>query len=154
MHLHLLTQSIRVVRRNEKYKPESVREISKRAVQRARQTTCLHPHELLKYWANGVAIAGVTPTPEMQVSAAIAAAPYFASKLQAIEVKSETTIRSVISASPMTVGEWAARYSIEKAEALPSLPAPPCDSVVGTDHIVYPALAESEDEHSEDDDEL
>ena len=113
-----------MVKRTDKYKPESVREISKRAVQRARQTTCLQPHELLRLWANGVAIAGVTPTPEMQVSAAIAAAPYYASKLQAIEVKSETTIRSVISASPVTVAEWASRYGIDSGEALPTLPAP------------------------------
>lgn len=154
MYSLILAKSYQMVKRHEKYKPESIREISKRAVQRARQTSCLHPHELLKLWANGVAIAGVTPTPEMQVSAAIAAAPYFASKLQAIEVKQETTIRSVISASPITVGEWASRYSIDKVEAMPSLPAPPCESVSAIDHIVSPALDESEDAHNADDDVL
>lgn len=143
-----------MVKRSDKYKPESVREISKRAVARARQVTCLQPHELLRLWANGVAIAGVTPTPEMQVSAAIAAAPYYASKLQAIEVKSETTIRSVISASPVTVAEWASRYGIDSAEALPSLPAPPCVSVSAIDHIVSPPSGEGEEQYSVDDDGL
>lgn len=142
-----------MVKRTDKYKAESVREISKRAVQRARQTTCLQPHELLRLWANGVAIAGVSPTPEMQVSAAIAAAPYYASKLQAIEVKNETTIRSVISASPITVADWAARYSIDKGEAVPTLP-PPSESVSATYNIVSPALDESDDAYSVDESEL
>ena len=137
-----------MVKRSDKYKPESVREISKRAVQRARQVTCLQPHELLRLWANGVSIAGVTPTPEMQVSAAIAAAPYYASKLQAIEVKQETTIRSVISASPVTVAEWVSRYGIDKGEDLPSLPAPPCESGTHTDNTVSPPHTEDEDSDS------
>ena len=142
-----------MVKRTDKYKPESVREISKRAVARARQTTCLQPHELLRLWANGVAIAGVTPTPEMQVSAAIAAAPYYASKLQAIEVKSETTIRSVISASPVSVTEWASRYGIDSGEALPALPSP-SDSVLHIDNTVSPHTQEAENEYSVDEDAL
>lgn len=143
-----------MVKRSDKYKPESVREISKRAVQRARQTTCLQPHELLRLWANGVSIAGVTPTPDMQVSAAIAAAPYYASKLQAIEVKQETTIRSVISASPISVADWASRYGIDSGEALPTLPAPPSDSVTATYNIVSPHTDEAEDSDSAEDDAL
>jgi hypothetical protein len=142
-----------MVRRKDKY-PEEVnaREISKRAIQRARQTKCLNPHELLKYWANGISIAGVSPDEDMQVQCAIAAAPYFASKLQSMEVKSETSIRAVISASPMTISDWSRQYL---GEALPSVPlaieAPPIPAQVCTDNIVTPA---SDTDNAHDEDEL
>jgi hypothetical protein len=127
-----------MVRRKDKY-PEEVnaREISKRAIQRARQTKCLNPHELLKYWANGISIAGVSPNEDMQVQCAIAAAPYYASKLQSMEVKSETSIRAVISASPMSISDWSKQYL---GEALPSAPlaidAPPIQLETTTNNIV------------------
>jgi hypothetical protein len=129
-----------MVRRKDKYPEEvSTREISKRAIQRARATKCLHPHELLKYWANGISIAGVSPDQDMQVQCAIAAAPYYASKLQSMEVKSETSIRAVISASPMTISDWSKQYL---GEALPSAPlaldAPPVQVEIATNNIVCP----------------
>ncbi|NCX94512.1 MAG: hypothetical protein EBX40_07535 [Gammaproteobacteria bacterium] len=127
-----------MVRRKDKYPEEtSAREISKRAIQRARATKCLNPHELLKYWANGISIAGVSPDEDMQVQCAIAAAPYYASKLQSMEVKSETSIRAVISASPMTISDWSKQYL---GEALPSAPltldAPPVEVEATTNNIV------------------
>lgn len=140
-----------MVKRKDKYKPESIRKISQRAINRARQTECVSPHELLRYWANGIEIAGVLPDPDMQVQCAIACAPYYASKLQAIEVKQETTIRSVISASPVTVAEWASRYAIDKAEALPSLPVPPSMAAIATDNIVSPSSLEVDEDAGDDD---
>jgi hypothetical protein len=127
-----------MVRRRDKYPVEtSTREISKRAIQRARATKCLNPHELLKYWANGISIAGVSPNEDMQVQCAIAAAPYYASKLQSMEVKSETSIRAVISASPMSISDWSKQYL---GEALPSAPlaidAPPIQLETTTNNIV------------------
>lgn len=88
----------------------SARAISKRAIERARATQCLHPHELLRYWANGVSIGGLTPDPDQQLAAAIASAPYYAPKLANIEVRQETHVRAVISAQPMTIGAWSAKY--------------------------------------------
>lgn len=142
-----------MVRRKEKYPEEvSTREISKRAIARARATKCLNPHELLKYWANGISIAGVSPDQEMQVQCAIAAAPYYASKLQSMEVKSETSIRAVISASPMSISEWSKQYL---GEALPTAPlaidAPPIQVETSTNNIVSPA---TESVDAQDDDEF
>ncbi len=142
-----------MVRRRDKYPVEtSTREISKRAIQRARATKCLNPHELLKYWANGISIAGVSPNEDMQVQCAIAAAPYYASKLQSMEVKSETSIRAVISASPMSISDWSKQYL---GEALPAVPlaidAPPIQVEASTNNIVSPP---SETVEAHDDDEL
>ena len=142
-----------MVRRKEKYPEEvSTREISKRAIARARQTKCLNPHELLKYWANGIAIAGVSPDQDMQVQCAIAAAPYYASKLQSMEVKSETSIRAVISASPMSISDWSKQYL---GEALPAvslaLDTPPIQVEATTNNIVTPA---SESDDAQDDNEF
>jgi hypothetical protein len=135
-----------MVRRKEKYPEEvSTREISKRAIARARQTKCLNPHELLKYWANGIAIAGVSPDQDMQVQCAIAAAPYYASKLQSMEVKSETSIRAVISASPMSISDWSKQYLGEALPAVPlALDTPPIQVEATTNNIVTPA-SESDD---------
>ena len=93
-----------------KYEARDAREISKRAVERARATKCLKPHELLYYWANGVFIGGLQPDPDQQIAAAIAAAPYYAPKLANIELKAEHHIKAVIGAVPLTAGEWAAKY--------------------------------------------
>lgn len=95
----------------------SARAISKRAIDRARKTVCLHPHELLKYWANGVSIGGLTPDPDQQLAAAIASAPYYAPKLANLEVRQETHIKAVISAAPMSKEAWLSKYV-----APPSLP--------------------------------
>lgn len=51
------------------------------------------------------------PTFEERLDAAKAAAPYFAPKLAAIEQKVEVEIESVISAEPLTIEEWDARYA-------------------------------------------
>ena len=97
--------------RFKKYRVDKeARLISKRAIERARRTECISPAELLRYWANGVAIAGVTPTAEMQLAAAIAGAPYYTAKLASLEVKSESTVRAVISAAPMTKEAWLSKY--------------------------------------------
>lgn len=125
-----------MVKRKDKYKPETIREVSKRAIQRARQTNCLSPHELLRYWANGIAIAGVTPDAEMQVQCAIASAPYYAPKMQSIESKTETTVRAVIAATPLSSIDWVNRYA-PTVESLPSqtLEVPPLPTV-STNNIV------------------
>lgn len=130
-----------MVRRRDKYPEEvSAREISKRAIARARQTKCLNPHELLKYWANGISIAGVSPDEDMQVQCAIAAAPYFASKLQSMEVKNETSIRAVISASPMSISDWSKQYLGESLPTAPlALDTPPIQIETSTNNIVSPA---------------
>lgn len=95
----------------------SARALSKRAIDRARKTICLHPHELLKYWANGVSIGGLTPDPDQQLAAAIASAPYYAPKLANLEVRQETHVKAVISAAPMSKEAWLSKYV-----APPSLP--------------------------------
>jgi hypothetical protein len=88
----------------------------------------------------------------MQVQCAIAAAPYYASKLQSMEVKSETSIRAVISASPMTISDWSRQYL---GEALPSAPlaldAPPVQVEASTNNIVSPA---SDTDKAQDDEEF
>lgn len=88
----------------------SAKAISKRAVDRARKTICLHPHELLRYWANGVSIGGLTPDPDQQLAAAIASAPYYAPKLANLEVRQETHVKAVISAAPMSKEAWLSKY--------------------------------------------
>jgi hypothetical protein len=93
-----------------KYDGSHVKAISKRAIDRARATQCLKPHELLYYWANGVFIGGLQPDPDQQIAAAIAAAPYYAPKLANIELKAEHHVKAVIGAVPLTAGEWAAKY--------------------------------------------
>jgi hypothetical protein len=142
-----------MVRRREKYPEEvSTREISKRAIQRARATKCLNPHELLKYWANGISIAGVSPVQDMQVQCAIAAAPSYASKLQSMEVKSETSIRAVISASPMTISDWSRQYLGEALSSVPlAIEAPPIPVEASTDNIVS---SPSDTDNAHDEDEL
>lgn len=82
----------------------------------------ISPHELLMMWANGIHVAGVCPTPEMQLSAAIAAAPYYAPKLANVEVKKDVRIRAVISAQPMTQEQWASKY-LQSQNASPSSPS-------------------------------
>jgi hypothetical protein len=93
-----------------KYEARDAREISKRAVERARATKCLKPHELLYYWANGVFIGGLQPDPDQQIAAAIAAAPYYAPKLANIELKAEHHVKAVIGAVPLTAEQWASKY--------------------------------------------
>jgi len=93
-----------------KYDGSHVKAISKRAIDRARATQCLKPHELLYYWANGVFIGGLQPDADQQIAAAIAAAPYYAPKLANIELKAEHHVKAVIGAVPLTAGEWAAKY--------------------------------------------
>ena len=88
----------------------SAKAISKRAIDRARKTVCLHPHELLRYWANGVSIGGLTPDPDQQLAAAIASAPYYAPKLANLEVRQETHVKAVISAAPMSKEAWLSKY--------------------------------------------
>lgn len=68
------------------------------------------PHELLWIWANGVECAGLKPTPEQQIYSAVAAAPYYAPKLANVEVKTDSTVRAVISAAPLTANQWASKY--------------------------------------------
>jgi hypothetical protein len=93
-----------------KYDGSHVKAISKRAIERARATMCLKPHELLYYWANGVFIGGLQPDPDQQIAAAIAAAPYYAPKLANIELKAEHHVKAVIGAVPLTAEQWASKY--------------------------------------------
>jgi hypothetical protein len=86
------------------------KKISKAAMKRIRNTVVFQPHELLRYWANGIEVAGFKPDPDQQIAAAIAAAPYYQPKLANVEIKSETHIKAVIAAQPLSVDQWAAKY--------------------------------------------
>jgi hypothetical protein len=84
--------------------------LSRKIIKEARAKRKMLPHELLLYWANGVPLGGLTPTPAQQIYAAVSAAPYYAPKLANVEIKQDVRVRAVISAQPMTPEQWAAKY--------------------------------------------
>jgi hypothetical protein len=84
--------------------------LSRAAIEAARKTSKMLPHELLLCWANGIEIAGLKPDPAQQLYAAVAAAPYYQPKLANIEVKQDVRVKAVISAAPMTQHQWAQKY--------------------------------------------
>ena len=94
----------------------AVSKLATEAVAKAKATGDL-PHEFLLKIVRGEPIDGTAPSIEQRIHAAIAAAPYFAPKLAAVEQKIETAIRAVVSSKPMTVEEWAERYGIERISA-------------------------------------
>ena len=67
----------------------------------------LLPHEFLLAVARGEAIEGVTPTFADRLDAAKAAAPYFAPRLAAVDLKAEGEVKHVIRRTPMTARDWA-----------------------------------------------
>jgi len=97
--------------------------LSKYAIEQARRTDKLLPHELLLCWANGIEIAGLKPDPAQQLYAAVAAAPYYQPKLANIEVKQDVRVKAVISAAPMTQHQWAQKYLNQQSNTVsPPLP--------------------------------
>ena len=97
--------------------------LSKYAIEQARRTDKLLPHELLLCWANGIEIAGLRPDPAQQLYAAVAAAPYYQPKLANIEVKQDVRVKAVISAAPMTQQQWASKYLNQQSNSVtPPLP--------------------------------
>lgn len=96
--------------------------ITQQALAAARRTDKLLPHELLLLWANGCSVAGLTPDPAQQIYAAVAAAPYYAPKLAAMELKQDVQVRAVISASPLTPNQWARKYIDTAQSTLPNGP--------------------------------
>jgi hypothetical protein len=86
------------------------KKVSQAAMKRIRNTVVFQPHELLRFWANGIEVAGFKPDADQQIAAAIAAAPYYQPKLANVEIKSETHIKAVIAAQPLSVDQWAAKY--------------------------------------------
>ena len=100
--------------------------LSKYAIDQARRTDKLLPHELLLCWANGIEIAGLRPDPAQQLYAAVAAAPYYQPKLANIEVKQDVRVKAVISAAPMTQHQWASKYLNQQSNTV----SPPLPNVV------------------------
>ena len=88
----------------------AIKGLSAKAIQRAKLTHKLLPHELLLLWANGIEVANLRPTEAQQLYAAVAAAPYYAPRLANVEVKQDVRVRAVISAQPMTQDQWARKY--------------------------------------------
>ena len=73
------------------------------------------PHEFLLAVCRGEMVGGVTPSFEQRLDAAKAAAPFFAPKLAAVDLKSENeTVIYQISDEPMSSDEWARRYVTEQ----------------------------------------
>ena len=91
----------------------AVGRLAAEAVVQAKATGEL-PHQFLLRIVRGDTIDGYTPTIEQRVYAAVAAAPYFAPKLAAIEQRVENTIRGVISSKPMTNEEFIERYCVKE----------------------------------------
>ena len=96
----------------------AVSKLAAAAVEKAKATGDL-PHEFLLRVVRGESIDGMSPSIEQRIHAAIAAAPYFAPKLAAIEQRVENTIRGVVSSKPMTNEEFIERYCV-KNESLDS----------------------------------
>jgi hypothetical protein len=82
------------------------------------------PHELLAAVARGDEIDGVTPTLEMRLDAAKAAAPYYAPRLS----NSNVTNRHITSISEISDAELATLAGIDGAEEAP-ICAPGSDSL-------------------------
>lgn len=71
----------------------------------------LLPHEFLLRVVRGEAIDGTVPSFADRLEAAKAAAPYFAPRLAAVDMRSEgTLVVKDISSEPLSVDEWAVRY--------------------------------------------
>lgn len=96
----------------------AVSKLSATAVAHAKATGEL-PHEFLLRVVRGQCIDDQYPTLEQRIAAAVAAAPYFAPKLAAVEQRIETNLRAVVSSKPMTTEEWMKKHCIERL----SLPA-------------------------------
>lgn len=88
----------------------AIKGLSRKAIERAKLTHKLLPHELLLLWANGIEVGNLKPDPAQQLYAAVAAAPYYAPRLANVEVKQDVRVRAVISAQPMTQDQWARKY--------------------------------------------
>ena len=83
----------------------AVGKISAEAILKAKTTGEL-PHEFLLRVSQSDTVDGHDISLEQRVYAAIAAAPYFAPRLAAIEQRVENTIVSIISSKPLTELEW------------------------------------------------
>lgn len=87
----------------------AVGRISAEAISKAKITGEL-PHEFLLRVSQSDTVDGHDISLEQRVYAAIAAAPYFAPRLAAIEQRVENTIVSIISSKPLTEIEWEQAY--------------------------------------------
>jgi hypothetical protein len=83
----------------------AVGRISAEAISKAKITGEL-PHEFLLRVSQSNTVDGHEISLEQRVYAAIAAAPFFAPRLAAIEQRVENTIVSIISSKPLTEIEW------------------------------------------------
>ncbi|MEN9846093.1 MAG: hypothetical protein RIS36_1240 [Pseudomonadota bacterium] len=92
----------------------SVAKITEEAVARAKEGGEL-PHQFLLRIVRGDAIDGERPSLQMRIAAAVAAAPYFAPKLAAIEQRVETNVRAAISSKPLSKEEFMRQYGVEYA---------------------------------------
>lgn len=115
---------------------DRIQGLSKYAIEQARRTDKLLPHELLLCWANGIEIAGLRPDPAQQIYAAVAAAPYYQPKLANVEIKQDVRVKAVISAAPMTQHQWASKYLNQ--QSTPVTPAPLPDVVPTVAYEVTP----------------
>jgi hypothetical protein len=100
----------------------AIKGLSAKAIQRAKLTHKLLPHELLLLWANGIEVANLRPTEAQQLYAAVAAAPYYAPRLANVEVKQDVRLRAVISAQPMTQDQWSRKYLNTQDNVIDSTP--------------------------------
>jgi hypothetical protein len=100
----------------------SIKGLSRKAIERAKLTHKLLPHELLLLWANGIEVANLKPTPAQQLYSAVAAAPFYAPKLANVEVKQDVRLRAVISAQPMTQEQWSRKYLNTQDNVIDSTP--------------------------------
>ena len=87
----------------------AVAKITEEAVAKAKEGGEL-PHQFLLRIVRGDSVGGEVPSIQMRIAAAVAAAPYFAPKLAAIEQQIETTVRAVVSNKPLTKEEFIERY--------------------------------------------
>ena len=87
----------------------AIAKITEEAVAKAKAGGEL-PHQFLLRIVRGEAIDGERPPLQMRISAAIAAAPYFAPRLAVMEAQIETNIRAVISSKPLSTAEFVERY--------------------------------------------
>lgn len=105
-------------------KKGSVNKLNKQIAEEAKKTGKL-PHEILLEIARGEIKEGLIgynklgypiygPIPlQMQLTAAIAAAPYYAPRLASIEQKTESTVNYVINGEPLSDEEFIEKYSLD-----------------------------------------
>lgn len=96
------------------------------ALVEAAQATGELPHQFLLRVMRGESLKSgkqtVIPSLEQRITAAIAAAPYFAPRLATVEAKTEITHNFVIGSDPLPDKEFREKYGVIEAEGFVELP--------------------------------